>query len=511
MSSLINGDKLLLLLKFYKYLEINFSPTSKYLYILSGLIFMMKKREFIFIGLFISMVGLILIIKNLSLTGAVISEIVINSKIYFLPIVLFIGGILIATSSDKLQELLEKKEKEHPSHSLEGRVQTEDERKHFNGRFSGDVPWYQRIGKSRVEQVEQNTGKYVEPLLDNYSFYEKSPGKLRLEIEGHAKVIPLLRKKILDAKKKMDSLSDSGEIHDYYKAIRDYHTSAVALKEALSKSGLDMSRKAEERYMRLAVNSANKVIPIESQRLREDVINNNFAFSYSLDTPISERQDLLKNLKKYFSPNQEIPSMDELERLHFEKGKTVSISKFTRDNVFFHSFPLKDHANPNNRNAEYNPETTPKSFLDYITENRPMLSVGSTPSDSQENRIVRLAGILLEDGRIYDASSTSFHGSVRPRSKLRIRGSSGPDDRFPIETRAYRATKGRGDINSMIHNEFIVGDYKIRGLYFNPARILGMADKIIISEIASEAIERGLRLYEATEKGFIEVDPKKYV
>jgi len=85
---------------------------------------MWKKENIQFVGLFVSLVGAILIIKNLNITGFAISEIITNTTSYFLPLVLFIGGILIATTSDGLQTWLERKEKEHASPSLEGKVQT---------------------------------------------------------------------------------------------------------------------------------------------------------------------------------------------------------------------------------------------------------------------------------------------------------------------------------------------------------------------------------------------------
>ena len=205
--------------------------------------------------------------------------------------------------------------------------------------------------------------------------------------------------------------------------------------------------------------------------------------------------------------------MEELEKIYLERGKTVRISRFTRDNVFFHSFPLGSHANLNTHDAEYNSKTPIRSFLDYISREQPMLSVASVHSSGvQETTMTRFAGIILKEGKIYDASSEDMVSQAHQGKKTRFRGTANFDSRIPIDIRTEGATKA-----GYSHNEFIVGDYEIGGLYFDPnhLRIMsaenGLIKQDIVPQIAQEALERGLPLYEVTKNGFKQVDPKKYI
>lgn len=475
---------------------------------------MLKKRGFTYFGFSISLIGIALITKNFSLTGFVISEAIDNVKLYFFPIILFIGGILISVSGDDLQAWLERKEKEHASPSLKDKLQIEEERKYFHRRYSGHIPWYRRLGKSRVEQIRQEEGKYVKSIPSHNNSSGKTFSWHSANIDNGSKEIPQLRKEVLMAKKQIDRLSESGEISDYYMAIQNYYGSAVKLKEALTKSKLDMPQKVESGYVEIGRERTNKAISRESRKLKEDVVENRVAFSHGNVSQISERHRILGKLKKHYAPNQEIPSMEELERLYLERGKTIPLSRFAKDNIFFHSFPLGQHTNLNTHRAEYNSKTSIKAFLDYINGEQPMLSVASMPSRGHENIMTRFAGIVIKEGKVYDASSGDMVSQANHGKKTRFRGMDEKGDAgFPIETRAESALR-RG---SYRQNEFIVGDYKIGGLYFDSDHLRslsagnGLKKEEIVPQMAREAIERSLSLYEVTKKGFKEVDPRKYI
>ena len=84
----------------------------------------MNKKEIKIFGLFLATMGAILAVSLGGITGFSIVDMAQHSGILLFPMVLFIGGILIALAGDDLQSLLERKERESPSYSLEGAVQT---------------------------------------------------------------------------------------------------------------------------------------------------------------------------------------------------------------------------------------------------------------------------------------------------------------------------------------------------------------------------------------------------
>ena len=140
-----------------------------------------------------------------------------------------------------------------------------------------------------------------------------------------------------------------------------------------------------------------------------------------------------------------------------------------------------------------------------------MLSVSSSSLIKMDTNMSRFAGILLEDGKIYDASSKDLYSKAKEGNKLRYRKQTGSDGNFDIEHRVELALRG----SSSGHNEFIVGDYQIKGLYFDLKNIKNLSSKKIkdkgeiIRDVVKTAKNSGLPLYEISESGPKRIDPMK--
>jgi len=471
---------------------------------------MMEKQSFRFFGFVIFLVGLLLISKNINFTGFVVGS-GFDVTFYFVPFVMFVGGILMMLSGDSLQAWLEKKEAVSSSDSLEGKLQTKEEEKFFKSRYSGEVPWYKRIG--RKEKVSQ-----VMIQDDDKRKGEMKKGFGRGDIEGHlqtkyeinklSEVFPELRKSILTSKKRMDKFSKSEDLEDYYNAADDYCKATVALREALIESGMGVSGRVMAGYNNILQDRHGLAIDKEIKELKKDYVENKTALGGNV---LFDKRTRIENMNKRFKLERSVPGINELEELYLKNVKTVPISKFTKKNVFFHSFPLGYNANSNTENASYDSTSNVKHFLDYINENGPMLSVSSSSLIKMDTNMSRFAGILLEDGKIYDASSKDLYSKAKEGNKLRYRKQTGSDGNFDIEHRVELALRG----SSSGHNEFIVGDYQIKGLYFDLKNIKNLSSKKIkdkgeiIRDVVKTAKNSGLPLYEISESGPKRIDPMK--
>ncbi|HOW36643.1 MAG TPA: hypothetical protein PLK34_00105 [Candidatus Pacearchaeota archaeon] len=141
---------------------------------------MIQKRRCIILGLIVSSVGILILLNSLRLNGFAISEIFNDFRSYLLPLVFFIGGILIASSGDSLQAYLEAREAENPSPSLEDKLQSPEESQYFTEREhaskvrkdTGKPFQYNLIQK----MLRKNKGLNLEP---EESFKEEYTGRLK--------------------------------------------------------------------------------------------------------------------------------------------------------------------------------------------------------------------------------------------------------------------------------------------------------------------------------------------
>jgi len=482
---------------------------------------MTDRYYFRFFGFVIFLVGLLLISKNINFTGFVVGS-GFDVTFYFVPFVMFVGGILMMLSGDSLQAWLEKKEAVSSSDSLEGKLQTKEEEKFFKSRYSGEVPWYKRIGRNNIIQEKQDDNKYSEGVVEK-SEYAKDFQNKSLAKKDY-RILSELRKEVLDSKKDLDIRSSSGDFKNYYEAANRYNKSTVALSTALKNFQLGMSEDVRKKYFEILQKKSDKVIDGGIRELEKDIVENKFAFGSSIFsnfyTPtyeLNEKRSFLEKIGNFSKLNKKIPSMEQLEQLYLKKTKTIPISKFTDKYTFLHSFPLGEIRNSNTVGASYDSESNVGNFLDCIIGNSPMLSVFSIDPKKVSNSLMsRLVGVMLENGKIYDASNEDLVSKINPKSGLRYRNEGqGPDSYLPIDERVKLALSvSNRDIR---YNEFIVGDYKIKGLYFSSENIkkeakLGkLNEKKLISEVVNEAKTRELPLYEISKSGIKKVSSNKYL
>jgi hypothetical protein len=487
---------------------------------------MWKKENIQFVGLFVSLVGAILIIKNLNITGFAISEIITNTTSYFLPLVLFIGGILIATTSDGLQTWLERKEKEHASPSLEGKVQTKEERKYFDKRYSKGF-LRGLLGHKRVMQVQQNEGKYVEPTGEEREptwrekqNYESKKANEEYREEKLAEEIVELRKELYQLKGKMEN----GPI--YNENFLKYLEIGKELASAYNALGMTFPLGAHEKLQKQKKERAFRRF---KEELEKDIVENRKPFS--VEGLHQESIPMAKTLAHGTSiKEEEIPTLDQLKDLYKNKAKTVPISSYANRGKYsyyvIHSIPSNVHQSIRSsfrrelsRDAQSSePIWVLHKLIDKIFLDRPWLCASTARKDSPSIRWNMGVGVILDQGKIYDIDSQDLASVSEEGGLARFRSGRGREEE--ITKRVGRSVSGGQN-----HNELIVGDYNIDGLWFDKTLLrdspvdreywnkTGIYEpRETVKAAAQEALKRGVKLYEyVAEKEFREVNPKDYL
>ena len=373
----------------------------------------MKKRAFTFAGLFISLIGLFLIIKNLSLTGFAISETINNSTSYLLPLVLFIGGILIATTGDGLQAWLERKEKEHASPSLEGKLQTPNEKKEFDRRYSGKHSFFKRlIGKRHVREVPQK-----ERVSDGKEDYEGDKlhnngyliGQRKEELDRISKEISLARKDIFKYKSKMNEDSEKGETLMMASWVKGYTQAVDNLKQLYEQMSLSFPI---DNYKKLKDAQAKKGFIRGLEELKKDIIENRSSFS-PYTGKIPERFKGLQDLKEVEQLEQDLPKVQELIDLYIQGAKTVPVSELSRKYGVLVTHGISDLFKPKGHedrglmswnvpglSSEQRKNMDFKDYFKILIKDKPMISTATIIGSEIPLGPV---GVILREGSVYDA------------------------------------------------------------------------------------------------------------
>lgn len=475
-----------------------------------------------YLGIILICLGVVLLSTS-SLTGNVIVEQfkVPSSNIPYLSLILIFAGILIlGASSDSLQEWLGRKEEEEDekskkkkSPSLENLVGDHHE-KDLEKRYSGKPSRLKKIlGWSHVEHIPQKSviGKEAEDYQEEYD--EKKVEYLleeRKQIEKLNEKIPLLRKKLYQEKKKMDKAAESGKYMPMYE--NEYLQTGEELAQVYEKLKMSFPKKE---YQKLENKKRKLGFQKAEEELERDIKENNVPFGDFQISRLIDMEDFQKGTDIASSKYQD---RDYLIDAYFNLAKTVKISDVENKGkrvYFIHSIPSDRPGNRlhsvNNRGLmnKGDPESfRMRNFLDIITQEKPMLSASSVDDDSNERKFFCGGyGIILGNGDIYDASNEDM-GSQGLESGRRLRGLkiSGKDE-LPILERIKNAIKPSPRYK---YNEFIIGNYDIKGIYF-----FGSEDEYYPGELnalAQESKNRNLKLYQfETGSGFKEVNPNDYL
>jgi len=487
----------------------------------------MKKRAFKFIGLFISLAGLFLMIRNLSITGFTIAKTINNATSYFLPLVLFMGGILIAMSGDSLQAWLERKEKEQASPSLEGKLQTKAEEKELSKRYSGNLPWYKRLGKSKVEIIPQNGKKYEKDSgYQTEDFYAPSY-KIKRELERRTEEEQQKQRGYASYRKSRGIIGE--ELRKIKNRTVETGEDVItpdsidrfmgSLKKTTDNLGIAFN---SERYSALLKKNLPGYHQANLDAAGKELIK--YLESNSERVNIREMGNKLQRVMDFVKltgvERSQIPgvplSQEEAARYYMEHARTMSISDFEKQHgkTIISAVPYKSKREFLNNHDLTDPRSM--SYLDFLKANlneNIMLSASAVSKDSDSKEFFSPIGLVMGDGKIYDASSEDITSQANHGSRIAM-GNIGASRDRPVEERAVEASRS----SNGFWNEYIIGKHSPRGIYFiregieslKNRRSNAYAENIppeeTIRNLANFAKEQGISLYEFKPgKGFVEI------
>ena len=445
-----------------------------------------------------------------SFTGFAISTILQNSQFYIGYIFLFFLGITMFVSGDYLQEYLAEKEQESSSPSLEGRVQTEEERVHFKKRFSEGLIG-RLFGKNRVSRVEQDKDKYtigsnyqdpkIEPLTEEQKYIERtySVPYNRKAIDDVGKEVAEIRKDLIKNKKRMDVASEEGDFAD--SSFGNYLSAAKKLKSEYDNLQNLIAEKlriqhGDPKDVKFSQNVLDAYSEIRTKRGINALQNGARQNRRALST-----EDFLEPLDS--------PTSQQILKDYFENALTIPIKEYlsNKKTILTHAVPSSwKHGPTSNTRRRISSEEGNGSaalyFLDQVFKGRDNLMLSATVASQDSPKMDRFGniGVIFNDGKIYDLSLNDMR-SQGLADGTRLRGAGGTGADMPIKFRQG----GR---------EAIVGKYSIGGI-FVPST-LEKENPSLAREIAQKALEEEVGLYITSDNNkmgpsLLEVDPKKII
>lgn len=502
----------------------------------------MRKGLF-FLGLVTTLFGLFGMITSAKFTGFVISESLdIGISIPNAIILIVLGVLLMTTSKDSLQQWFERKEKESPSPSLEGKLQTEKEAKHFAKRHSETKPsiWQKLFGHyvEKVPQKPQPNLEYIEVGDTRRHFLTPEEKEIMKKNEGgshlsesekqqmigqelalreeQAKLltcIPDVRKKLMDVKKMIDSKHWKINAKDW----ENYMGNA----EFLTKAYETLKMPIRNRTEMMVKESAIKTILTDLEELKINISENKKPFS-PIPTQIELRR--LYEIRSGTKVKTDLPTMSELEDMYYRDTKTVSIREASdRYGVkITHGIPILAKERGDRRSGDSGIshltwDHTLHDFLEIITNKKPMLSASSTSTyNGRIGWATGEIGVILKDGKIFDASPKDVGSQADLETGRRYTNDRDMRDDDPIDWRVEKTIVHGNSDSRFGHNELIVGDYELGAIYYVEENIGHYPDgKNIVKQAAQEAINRKLpflRYYkEGDNYAFQEVNPRDYL
>ncbi len=408
---------------------------------------MRKKRGFFYLGLIISLAGVVILFNSLRINGFAVSETFNNFQSYLFPLILFFGGILIAGIGNTLEETI----------------------------LTPDV-------NEQDRQESRKQGKKARRLREEVLRFSKETQEFS---KRNSKYSP----------------------PDYYNAVKNYSTSMEELKEILHGSFKmpEQITKGYKKYDDFKDDSVLRVL----RTLKKDVLENKKAFSTNpRASEIAEMRQYLQELKEKGLIQGDVPSIEYLTEIYSKKSKTFPASALPKGTILISSLPDEKNYFRYNRfvnNPKFKDCPTAKEALECLIQESPEASACSIPEEVTGKEFVRYAGAILKGGKIRDADLWDFGSFVIDgEPSLRIRGPEMKPGNFvvpsvtknlPYFKRIPIALKG----NKEYHNEFIIKDYKVKGVYLNGNVLkegwetLSEKEKECRRNIVSETVETVLK------------------
>ncbi len=415
---------------------------------------MRKKRGFFYLGLIISLAGVVILFNSLRINGFAISETFNDFQSYLFPLILFFGGILIASAGNTLEKTI------------------------------------------------------LEPDVNEQN---------RQDARKQGRKARRLREEILKFNKEIEEFSKRDSKYsppDYYNAIKNYSESIKELTELLHDS-FQMPEQATQgykKYEEVKDKSVSRIL----RNLKKDILGNRKAFSTNPQaSEIAEMIYYLQELKNRGLIKDDIPSMNHFTQVYSKKSKTFPVSALPKGTILISSLPDKSNYFRYSQfvnNPKFKDCPTAKEALECLIQESPEASASSVPEEVTGKEFVRYAGVILKGGQIRDADLWDFGSFViNQEPSLRVRGPEKKPGNFvvpsatkklPYLKRIPLALKG----NKEYHNEFVIKDYKVKGVYLNGSLLkegwstLSEKEKECRRNIVSETIEtvskNNLPLYE---------------
>lgn len=499
----------------------------------------MRKRVFFWTGLAISLASLAFVFYNSTVTGNAILSGFSSRTFSFIGLFAFVAGVLISMSGDSLQAYLAKKEQESPSPSLKDKISTRKEQKEFSRRYSGNLPWHKKLFKREVTQIQQDEKKYI--AKRDYNVPEDGFHSL-----------PLYQ---LEAQRAIHD-KDKARAEEQYSELRKVTVSAwrgLKNKEIVAEGNNFPSEDNIKNFLNQVKSAADKVnLPFNAERWYESMKNKLPEF-YSanlesakkdllgylednrervnrseLNYKISRMNELLGLSKLDRTKLGEVPLTEEEAYRHYrDKARTVKVSEFERKygKTLVHAVPYKTTRKFTNN--EDGSTIQGKDYLqilkfDLDNRDRVMISTSAVDKTSKTDAIFSPIGLVLEEGRIYDASREDIVSHAKENSRVAGQNVGYRRDE-PLEARIEETVNHKpGSLLSW--NEFIVGKYSPKGVYFIREGINKSKDRKsylesenitpeeTIRNLARFSLDNNLRFYEFVPgQGFVELNPRDYL
>lgn len=477
----------------------------------------------------------------ITITGNVVGSGLFYNLTSILVAILFMSGIVIAASGDALQEYLERKEQESASPSLRGKTQTREEEKEFSRRHTGNIPWYKRWFRREVSMIEQNSQDHIDKKSKYHPGHHSgtsSAPESQLEAikrsndknkakatEEYSNLRGVISGALIGLKKK--EIVEEG----YRFPTEEGIESAInQIKEAADIAGIEFNVKRWEKSLK---DKLPEFYAANLDTVRRDLIdylesNRERVNEKELKDKVDRLNEILGLSKQDRNSLNGVPlTLEDARRHYIDKARTMSISDFEKiyGVTIISAVPYKTTRGFfNNKDAD---GLKGKSYIEFLkmsleNRNKRMRSASGIKKNSNADAFFSPIGIVMDEGRIYDASREDIVSQAN--EGIRIAGQNVGHARDEALEKRIDETVNHVAGGLMTWNEFLVGKYSPRGVYFIRDKLKDLEDRR--SEVASEnityketirslaqfSIDNKLRLYEFVEgQGFTELNPQDYL
>jgi hypothetical protein len=478
---------------------------------------MLKKRTVRLVSISLIMSGILILIGSFSITGFVVSDGAVNHISFPFGLILVFAGIISFLMVDGLQQKLGSMEAESPSHSLKGKKQTFGEkisfaiRSMFGGAKLVGEDYHRPLQdySPAPDEIVEINGKTYGPFDLDREYESILAARKTSENE-----IKTARAGLLKSKKYLDESFKKREFSPWMFEKLD------ELEEAYKKAGMEFSK---QRYLDFLAKKGDKAYKTIKEEVDRMLSNEKPVRDKDVEIAASELS--LSNSFRTRARGQysEEITPEMLDKEYARKAKTLPISEVSKQYgvTFVHSLPFTDRNAELANNDSLTREEKTKQwdyFLEKVVREKPAISASSVGPGDEVNAIYSPIGIVLREGRIYDAGPRDMGSRAKKGVRYRAFGAPGP-----LENRIREAvTKSRSPGIGEDYNEFVLGEgSEIQGLYFADRHLkwgydehdnFGPYAPEVVANLAQKAVEMNVPLYKFSQgRGFIEVNPKDYM